>query len=137
MASDHTPTPWQACFHLRSAENDKSCPCGYRGGIWGDNGNLLVCEMRNCRLSEGSDMIPVGTREEQLANAALIVEAVNSYEANKGRLSELEAENRRMRWALDYFKRIADERERTPAGELVVVSIESCRDARAALEAQS
>lgn len=60
-----------------------------------------------------------------------------AVEADTARLSELEAENRRMRWALDYFKRIADERERTPAGELVVVSIESCRDARAALEAQS
>jgi hypothetical protein len=79
--AEHTPTPWDLCRHLESAEKDTACKCGYRGGIWGDAGELLVCEMRNCDLHEGHDMIPVGDRATQLANAAFIVKAVNSHDA--------------------------------------------------------
>jgi hypothetical protein len=89
--SEHTPTPWNLCHHLESAEKDASCQCGYRGGIWGNKGELLVCEMRNCDLHEGHDMIRVGSRAEQLANAAFIVKAVNNYEALVRHLHHLAA----------------------------------------------
>ena len=79
--TEHSATPWQLCHHLESAEKDASCKCGYRGGIWGEGGELLVCEMRNCDQHEGHDMTPVGDRATQLANAALIVKAVNNHEA--------------------------------------------------------
>jgi hypothetical protein len=92
--AEHTPTPWQLCHHLQSAEKDASCPCGYRGGIWGDGGELLVCEMRNCNLHEGHDMTPVGDRATQLANAAFIVKAVNNHFALVKRLASLEQDLR-------------------------------------------
>lgn len=79
--AEHSATPWQLCHHLQSTEKDASCKCGYRGGIWGDGGEMLVCEMRNCNLHEGHDMTPVGDRATQLANAAFIVKAVNAHDA--------------------------------------------------------
>lgn len=91
-SSEHTTTPWQLCHHLQSAEKDASCPCGYRGGIWGDDGELLVCEMRNCDLHEGHDMTPVGDRATQLANATFIVKAVNAHEAMIEALKDIRLE---------------------------------------------
>lgn len=79
--TDHTSTPWQLCHHLQSAEKDASCKCGYRGGIWGGEGEVLVCEMGNCNRHEGHDMVDTGDRPTQLANAAFIVKAVNNHAA--------------------------------------------------------
>lgn len=76
----HSATPWQLCHHLESPEKDQSCKCGYRGGIWGDAGEILVCEMRNCDLHEGHEMTPVGDRDTQIANAHFIVKACNSHD---------------------------------------------------------
>jgi hypothetical protein len=79
--TEHTPTPWVLCHHLQSPEKDASCKCGYRGGIWGGSGEVLVCEMGTCNCYEGHDMIDVGNRSTQLANAAFIVKAVNNHAA--------------------------------------------------------
>lgn len=76
----HTPTPWDLCHHLQSAEKDASCKCGYRGGIWGGDGEVLVLEMGNCNRHEGHDMVDTGDRPTQLANAAFVVKAVNNHD---------------------------------------------------------
>ncbi len=107
----HTELPWSLCHHLQSPEKDASCGCGYRGGIWGGEGSseILVCEMRNCDLHEGHDMVPVGDRATQLANAALIVTAVNDRPALLARIASLEADNARLREALGPFADIDGE----------------------------
>lgn len=89
--AEHTTTPWQLCHHLQSDEKDASCKCGYRGGIWGGDGEVLVCEMGNCNRHEGHDMVDTGDRPTQLANAAFIVKAVNNHEALVAALTELHA----------------------------------------------
>ncbi len=78
MSEKFTPGPWRLCFHLRSAENDASCPCGYRGGVWGPDGERIVCEM-------GADKDPLAPpryeRAIELANARLIAAAPTMFEA--------------------------------------------------------
>lgn len=75
----HTPGPWHLCFHLQSIENDRSCPCGQRGVVYGPEHDVAtaVCEM-GVTPAPG---IEAGTepmrypREVELANARLIAAA--------------------------------------------------------------
>ena len=79
LAGEATAAGWKLCHHLQSAEKDASCPCGYRGGIWGPDGEHLVCEMGST-VTPGEEAltIPRYERRVELANAALIVAAVNA-----------------------------------------------------------
>jgi hypothetical protein len=67
-----TPGPWKRCAHLRDPRIDTTCGCGYRGGIWGNDGETLVLEMGTDPYREGWEMIPVATRDAQLRDAAHI-----------------------------------------------------------------
>jgi hypothetical protein len=81
LAEGATPGPWTRCFHLQSAENDASCPCGYRGGIWSGDGSLIVCEMGGDSGGEGiGPPAPRAERSAELANAALICFIRNNAE---------------------------------------------------------
>lgn len=74
----HTPGPWKLCFHLEGIEKDQSCSCGYRGGIWGPDGEHLILEM-GCDLS---DLSPRRyDRKTELANARLIAAAPDLLQA--------------------------------------------------------
>jgi len=75
----HTPGPWKPCFHLSLGGDDK-CPCKYRGGIWGADGEAVVCEMgsTDCDLP-----LPRYSREVELANARVIAAAPRLLEALK------------------------------------------------------
>lgn len=77
-----TPGPWKLCRHLQSAEKDAACPCGYRGGIWGADGEHIVCEMGSTATpgQEGLEP-PRYERPTELANAALIAAAPDLYAA--------------------------------------------------------
>ena len=80
--SKHTPGPWKLCFHLQSAENDASCPCGYRGGIWGNDGDHMVCEMGSTSTPGEEGLAPARyPRAIELANARLISAAPDLLEA--------------------------------------------------------
>lgn len=70
MASNHTPTPWKL--------DQYGSVFDARGEIVSANGFATIC-------SPGDRM------DESKSNSALIVAAVNSYEANKARIAELEA----------------------------------------------
>lgn len=73
-----TPGPWAPCHHLKSPKDDASCPCGYRGGVWGNDGEVVVFEMGSTADQDGDYLLPVADRATQLADAALIVAAVNA-----------------------------------------------------------
>lgn len=80
-----TPRPWGLCFHLQSAENDASCKCGYRGSIWSACGEYIVCEMGSSPDHDETGKVaghsaPQAYRHIQLADAALIVRAVNHFD---------------------------------------------------------
>jgi hypothetical protein len=64
--------------------------------------------------------------EEAVANSAFIVTAVNSYASSQ-------AEIERLRTALKPFAMIAEMEHRAEVGASVMVNVERCRDARAAL----
>jgi len=68
--------PWKMCHHLQSPEKDASCPCGYRGGIWGVEGETMVLEMGST-VTEGHESltIPRYKREIEIQNAHFIIEA--------------------------------------------------------------
>lgn len=80
----HTPGPWRLCHHLMSAENDASCPCGYRGGIWGSDHEHMVCEMGSTAIAGQEGMEPPRyERAVELANARLIAAAPDLLAALK------------------------------------------------------
>lgn len=70
--------PWELCYHLKSIEHDKSCHCGYRGGI--GNGDYMICEMGSTQIQgeEGLEL-PRFDRETEIANAHLIAAAPELY----------------------------------------------------------
>lgn len=73
---NHTPGPWALCHHLQSPEKDASCGCGYRGGIWGSDGEHIVCEMGSTETAGQEGMSPPRyERPVELANARLIAAA--------------------------------------------------------------
>lgn len=75
-AAAFTPGPWHLCHHLESAEKDASCPCGYRGGIWGSDGEHVVCEMGSTLVVGEEGLCPPRyPRPVELANARLIATA--------------------------------------------------------------
>lgn len=72
----HTPGPWGLCHHLQSAEKDAACPCGYRGGIWGPDGEHIICEMGSTETEGQEGLSPARyDRPTELANALLIAAA--------------------------------------------------------------
>lgn len=80
--SKHTPGPWHLCHHLESAEKDASCPCGYRGGIWGSDEEHVVCEMGSADIAGEEGLSPPRyPRAVELANARLIAAAPDLLEA--------------------------------------------------------
>lgn len=89
MSDPHfTPGPWGLCHHLKSPEHDKSCSCGYRGGIWSGDGEYLVCEMGSSPDVDGNGYlqghsVPMADRPTQLADAALIAAAPSLYASLK------------------------------------------------------
>lgn len=89
----HTPAPWILCHHLQSKENDESCSCGYRGGIWGNDEEHMICEMGSTStIGEEALAPPRYDRDIELANARLIVaapEMLAELEDQKKWLSEL------------------------------------------------
>lgn len=76
MSTQHTPGPWLLCRHLQSAQTDAACPCGYRGGIWGPDGDCIICEMGS-EVTSGQEGLepPRFPRDVELANARLIASA--------------------------------------------------------------
>lgn len=72
----HTPGPWKLCHHLASPQGDKDCPCGYRGGIWGADGEHIVCEI-GPTITPGQEGLEGGRypRDVELANAKVIAAA--------------------------------------------------------------
>ena len=87
----HTPGPWRLCFHLESPENDASCPCGYRGGIWSGDGESLVCEMGGTPDCYGEQVYPQPDRQTTLVNARLISAAPQLLQATKFLVEFIEA----------------------------------------------
>jgi hypothetical protein len=80
--STHTSGPWVLCFHLESAENDASCPCGYRGGIWGADQERMICEMGSTVTPGQEGMEPARyDRATELCNARLIAAAPTMLDA--------------------------------------------------------
>ena len=79
LAAEATAGPWKLCKHLRSKEDDESCPCGHRGDIWAGDGERIVLQME-CRSQDGHDdlMPPYPVRPETLANAQLIAALRNN-----------------------------------------------------------
>jgi hypothetical protein len=78
----HTPGPWHRCFHLESAENDASCSCGYRGGIWGPDEEHTICEMGSTLIKGEEGLCPPRyPRDVELANGRLIAAAPDLLEA--------------------------------------------------------
>ncbi len=66
-------SPWGLCLHLRDKTVDKTCGCGYRGGIWGAEGEFMVCEMGSTEIKGQEGLEPPRYRREQeIANAEFI-----------------------------------------------------------------
>jgi len=79
--SKHTLGPWKLCHHLESIEKDKSCGCGYRGGIWSGCGEFIVCEIGGSLCpNTGEKYFPEVEREQQISDAHLIAAAPELYE---------------------------------------------------------
>lgn len=76
LADEATPGEWKRCHHLMGPEQDASCPCGYRGGIWSEDKDCIILEMGGPTTpgEEGLDA-PRLPRPEELANAAFIAAA--------------------------------------------------------------
>lgn len=75
----HTPTPWRFEKHGRNSD--------YFGNIVGVYG---VTDHGSEKIRTISCQLKYGPEEESLANAELIVTAVNAFEANQARIAELE-----------------------------------------------
>jgi hypothetical protein len=103
----HTPGPWGLCHHLESAENDAACPCGYRGGIWGPDGERTICEMGSTLVpgEEGLEA-PRYPRPVELANARLIAAAPDLAEALDWLLASIEADPANDRYPGDREERL-------------------------------
>ncbi|NNH67786.1 hypothetical protein [Rhizobium laguerreae] len=105
----HTPTPWGLCYHLRSPEHDAACTCGYRGSIWSADGEYIVLEMGSSPDVDGTGTAqgytqPQADRPTQLADAAFIVEAVNSHASLTEERDRLREENARLLAFVRSFK---------------------------------
>jgi len=88
MKEQFTPGPWALCYHLESEIQDKKCGCGYNGGMWGPDGEHVICEMGSAKDPNG-DSLPRYARSVELANANLIAAAPDMYEALKDMQSML------------------------------------------------
>lgn len=75
VASNAVAGPWNPCFHLKDAKNDKKCQCDFPGDISGGDGELVVCTIGpHCpEVVIGNDMVPRYDRKQELANAKFIV----------------------------------------------------------------
>lgn len=80
MGAPWTAGPWQGCAHLRG-DADKTCGCGYRGGIWSTTADVMVCEIGGPLGQEGDDMVPRSDRPTQIADHWLIAAAPDMAEA--------------------------------------------------------
>lgn len=73
LCDETSSGPWHLCFHLASKENDSSCPCEYRGGIWGEDQEHMVCEMGSTiHLGEEGLEPERYDRAQELKNAKFI-----------------------------------------------------------------
>ena len=99
-----TPTPWEWDSGIIPPDGP-----GTYCDIYVDGGDTLIAEINDC--------IPQG-----LANAALIIEAVNSHAALKARITELEANERKaaehIRGLEEALRRIASYQECPGAGKI-------------------
>lgn len=95
LADEATPGEWKRCHHLMGPEQDASCPCGYRGGIWSEDKDCIILEMGGPKTpgEEGLDP-PRLPRAEELANAAFIAAAnPATIKTLLARVAALEEEN--------------------------------------------
>ncbi len=67
LANGASKGPYELCHHPKSEEDDKSCCCGYRGGIWAQ-GNFVLCEMVVYDPPE-QEMTPRFERPQEIKNA--------------------------------------------------------------------
>lgn len=73
LCAEATRGPWKLCYHLESHEHDSSCRCGYRGGIWGGDGDHMVCEMGSTIIKGEEGLEPPRyDRATELKNAEFI-----------------------------------------------------------------
>jgi hypothetical protein len=85
MTATHTPTPWRSCPHSQDIYADDV-----------PKGPMRVADIRGWGYLTGKGHGALGLSDEvalatQKANAAFIVEAVNSHASLKARIQELEA----------------------------------------------
>ncbi len=83
LSATATPGPWELCQHLKSAEDDAACRCGYRGVVFGPNADAAYAVFqpgheRPRREEEWGTEPARYERTVEIANSHLIVEAVNS-----------------------------------------------------------
>lgn len=62
---------WTLCLHLET-HDECGCKCGYRGGIWGNDGKEIVCEMGGSSDEGGIKFIPESPRKMQCDDAKFI-----------------------------------------------------------------
>lgn len=99
-----TAGPWIPCEHLKSAEADAACPCGYRGVIFGppdaDCGadDRAICQPGHEPAPPGQEGTEPGRfpRAQEIANMQLIAAMRNSLPALLARVAELEGALRTM-----------------------------------------